>query len=115
MEIAAKGNENTNQPEKSKRKWVYAKKPAGKLYNYRQVVGYSLLLFLFAAPFIKINGNPFLMFNIVVAFGVAGPVRKQSLWNSYSVGSNTLSKAIGISRRKETKDQIPMQKHGGRY
>ena len=65
MEVAAKGNENTNQPEKSKRKWVYAKKPAGKLYNYRQVVGYSLLLFLFAAPFIKIDGNPFLMFNII--------------------------------------------------
>ena len=48
-----------------KRNWIYAKKPSGKLYNYRQRVGYSLLLFLFAAPFIKINGNPFLMFNIV--------------------------------------------------
>lgn len=51
--------------EKTKRKWIYAKKPSGKLYNYRQWVGYSLLLFLFAAPFVKINGNPFLLFNII--------------------------------------------------
>lgn len=50
---------------KTKRQWIYAKKPGGKLYNYRQWVGYSLLLFLFVAPFIKIGGNPFLMFNIV--------------------------------------------------
>lgn len=48
-----------------KRKWIYAKKPSGKLYNYRQIVGYGLLLFLVIAPFLKINGNPFLMFNIV--------------------------------------------------
>lgn len=48
-----------------KRKWIYAKKPSGKYYNYRQLVGYSLLFFLFAAPFIKINGNPLLMFNII--------------------------------------------------
>lgn len=51
--------------EGKKRTWIYAKKPSGKLYNYRQGVGYSLLLFLFSAPFIKINGNPFLMFNII--------------------------------------------------
>ena len=50
---------------KGKREWIYAKKPGGKLYNYRQWVGYGLLLFLFVAPFIKINGYPLLMFNIV--------------------------------------------------
>lgn len=48
-----------------KRQWIYAKKPSGTFFNARQWVGYSLLLFLFAAPFIKINGNPFVMFNIV--------------------------------------------------
>ncbi|WP_164112863.1 MULTISPECIES: cytochrome c oxidase accessory protein CcoG [Sphingobacterium] len=48
-----------------KRTWIYAKKPSGTFYNARQYVGYGLLLFLFAAPFIKINGNPFVMFNIV--------------------------------------------------
>src|SRR5690606_6730566 len=55
----------TLQSNEKKRKWIYAKKPSGKLYNYRQIVGYGLLLFLVIAPFLKINGNPFLMFNIV--------------------------------------------------
>jgi len=58
MEAAATGNV-------AKRQWIYAKKPAGKLFWRRQWTGYSLLLFLFAAPFVKLNGNPFLMFNIV--------------------------------------------------
>ena len=53
------------QQPKAKRQRIYAKKPAGKLYNYRQGVGYSLLLFLFAAPFMQIGGNPFLMFNFI--------------------------------------------------
>jgi len=48
-----------------KRVWVHAKKPKGKLYNYRRIVGYFLLLFLVAAPFIKINGEPFMMFNVI--------------------------------------------------
>lgn len=48
-----------------KRVWVYPKKPAGKLYNYRKTVSWVLLAFLFAAPFIKINGEQFLMFNVV--------------------------------------------------
>lgn len=48
-----------------KRTWIYAKKPSGKFFNLRQVVGYSLLLFFIGAPFLKIGGNPFLMFNII--------------------------------------------------
>ncbi len=48
-----------------KRKRLYVKKPTGRFYNYRQVVGYGLLAFLLAGPFVKIGGNPFLMFNIV--------------------------------------------------
>lgn len=66
MEAVVNNSEGPVLPSKGKkRKWIYAKKPSGKLYNYRQWVGYSLLLFLFAAPFIKLNGNPFLMFNII--------------------------------------------------
>ncbi len=60
---------NDNNPvlpsKEKKRTWIYAKKPSGKFYNYRQWVGYGLLLFLFLVPFIRINGNPFMMFNIV--------------------------------------------------
>lgn len=48
-----------------KRVWVYPKKVKGKLYTYRKWVSYFLLLFLFSAPFIKINGNQFLLFNIL--------------------------------------------------
>ncbi|GGC19083.1 cytochrome c oxidase accessory protein CcoG [Parapedobacter defluvii] len=48
-----------------KREWIYVKKPAGQLYRYRQWVGYALLLFLIAAPLVRINGEPMLLFNIV--------------------------------------------------
>ncbi|GGG58896.1 cytochrome c oxidase accessory protein CcoG [Bizionia arctica] len=51
--------------EDGKRAWVYPKKPSGKFYEYRKIVSYVLLLFLIGAPFIKINGNQFLMFNIL--------------------------------------------------
>lgn len=65
METTATQRSASLNKSKTKRQWIYAKKPGGQLYNYRQWVGYSLLLFLFSAPFIKIGGNPFLMFNIV--------------------------------------------------
>lgn len=48
-----------------KRIWLYPKKPKGKLTNYRSIVSYALIAFLFAAPFIKIDGQPFLLFNII--------------------------------------------------
>ncbi len=51
--------------EEGKRAWVYPKKPSGKFYTYRKYVSYALLLFLITAPFVKINGNQFLLFNIV--------------------------------------------------
>ncbi len=47
------------------RKWVYPKKPVGKWYKYRSWVSYLLLVLLFSGPFIKINGNPIFMFNII--------------------------------------------------
>ncbi|RXR19140.1 cytochrome c oxidase accessory protein CcoG [Flavobacterium amnicola] len=48
-----------------KRAWVYPKKPVGKLYERRKLVSYFLLVLLFAAPFVKRNGNQFLLFNIM--------------------------------------------------
>ncbi len=51
--------------EEGKRAWVYPKKPSGNYYQWRKIVSYILLLFLFAAPFIKINGNQFLLFNVL--------------------------------------------------
>ncbi|HMC01079.1 MAG TPA: cytochrome c oxidase accessory protein CcoG [Flavobacteriaceae bacterium] len=51
--------------EEGKRAWIYPKKPSGEYYEKRKIVSYFLLAFLFAAPFIKINGNQFLMFNVL--------------------------------------------------
>jgi len=51
--------------EEGKRAWIFPKKPSGKWYQYRKSVSYFLLAFLVAAPFVKINGNQFLMFNIL--------------------------------------------------
>lgn len=50
--------------EDGKRKWIYPKKPSGKFYDKRKIVSYFLILFLLSAPFIKINGNQFLLFNV---------------------------------------------------
>lgn len=51
--------------EQGKRSWVFPKKPKGTFFKYRTWVSYFLLLFLFSAPFIKVNGNQFLMFNVL--------------------------------------------------
>ncbi|MCR9265230.1 MAG: cytochrome c oxidase accessory protein CcoG [Flavobacteriaceae bacterium] len=51
--------------EEGKRAWVFPKKPSGHYYDYRKYVSYALLAFLVAAPFIKINGHQFLMFNVL--------------------------------------------------
>ncbi|NND63713.1 MAG: cytochrome c oxidase accessory protein CcoG, partial [Flavobacteriaceae bacterium] len=48
-----------------KRAWLYPKKPSGRFYEYRKVVSYVLLAFLFAAPFIHVNGNQFIMLNVL--------------------------------------------------
>ncbi|MET7029613.1 cytochrome c oxidase accessory protein CcoG [Sediminicola luteus] len=51
--------------EEGKRSWIFPKKPSGRYYTYRKWVSYVLLLFLLSSPFIKINGNQFLMFNVL--------------------------------------------------
>ena len=48
-----------------KRKWVFPRKPKGKYTNYRNYTSYVLLLLFFGLPFIKINNNPFLLFNVI--------------------------------------------------
>ena len=51
--------------EDGKRNWIFPKKPSGRYYEKRKIVSYFLLAFLFAAPFIKVGGNQFLMFNVL--------------------------------------------------
>lgn len=48
-----------------KRKWVYPRKPKGKYTNYRLLVSILLLIIYFSIPFLKINGNPVLLINII--------------------------------------------------
>ena len=51
--------------EQGKRKFIFPKKPSGKFYDYRKWVSYFLLIVLIANPFVKINGNQFMLFNIL--------------------------------------------------
>lgn len=48
-----------------KRKWVFPRKPKGRYTNYRLLVSIFLLAVFFAIPFLKINGNPFLLLNVL--------------------------------------------------
>ena len=51
--------------EKGNRKFIFPKKPSGRFYDYRKLISYFLLTILLASPFIKVNGNQFLMFNVL--------------------------------------------------
>jgi cytochrome c oxidase accessory protein FixG len=60
---------------KGERVFFHPKKPKGRYWNARKIVSYVLLVLLFSGPFIKINGHPFMLFNILerefILFGVA--------------------------------------------
>ncbi|WP_339878344.1 cytochrome c oxidase accessory protein CcoG [uncultured Algoriphagus sp.] len=47
-----------------KRNWVYPKKVKGYFYKYRTYLSWVLLAILFSGPFIKVDGRPWLLFNI---------------------------------------------------
>jgi cytochrome c oxidase accessory protein FixG len=51
--------------EEGKRIWVYPKKPKGPYTRAREILAVFLLAFLFGAPFIKINDQPLLLFDIL--------------------------------------------------
>ncbi len=61
--------------EKGGRIWIYPKKPKGWYYDMRTYVSYALLFILFGLPFIKINGEPFILLNVLerhfILFGVS--------------------------------------------
>lgn len=50
---------------KGKRVWLYPKKPSGWFYKARTWVSFVLIALLFGMPFIKVNGEPLLLFNIL--------------------------------------------------
>ncbi len=57
-----------------KRLWIFPKQPKGRYYNIRTYVSWVLLAFLFGMPWVKVNGEPLLLFNILerkfILFGV---------------------------------------------
>jgi polyferredoxin len=50
---------------KGKRVWMYPKKPLGWFYKARTWVSFALLALLFGMPFIRVNGEPLLLFNVL--------------------------------------------------
>ncbi len=46
------------------RNWIYAKQPKGEWYTRRTIVAWIALSFLVLAPFVKINGNPMMLFDV---------------------------------------------------
>src|SRR3989339_826405 len=64
----------TTISDKGERKWVFAKKPKGKYWLWRNIVGFLLLIFFFLTPLIKLSGAPFLLFDFFhrkfILFGV---------------------------------------------
>lgn len=51
--------------EQGKRNWIYPTKPKGRLYNLRKYLSYLYLLVFFGLPFIKFNGEPLFLLNVV--------------------------------------------------
>jgi len=48
-----------------KRIFLHPTKPKGKFFNYRKIVSIILLVILFGVPFLKVNGQPFLLLDII--------------------------------------------------
>ncbi|MEO6541785.1 MAG: cytochrome c oxidase accessory protein CcoG, partial [Ferruginibacter sp.] len=48
-----------------KRNFINPKKPAGKLYNLRTWFSIAYLVVFFTLPFIKVNGGPLFLFNVL--------------------------------------------------
>ncbi|HMP88516.1 MAG TPA: 4Fe-4S binding protein, partial [Lacibacter sp.] len=47
------------------RKFIFPKQPSGRYYNWRTLTSLVFLLVFFAVPFIKIEGEPFMLFNVL--------------------------------------------------
>jgi cytochrome c oxidase accessory protein FixG len=60
--------------QEGKRVWVYPQKPKGRFHQYRIVVATICLALLFGMPFIRLHGEPFMLFNVLerkfILFGI---------------------------------------------
>jgi cytochrome c oxidase accessory protein FixG len=64
----------SNVNKTGKRLWIFPKKPKGFYTNARTYVSWLLMGLLFAGPYIKINGHPIMLFNLLerkfIVFGI---------------------------------------------
>ena len=51
--------------EEGLRNWIHPKKPKGKYYNYRTIVSIIMLTLFAIGPFIKVNGEQYMLINIL--------------------------------------------------
>lgn len=51
--------------QKGKRNFLFPKKPKGKLYNLRTIASLVYLAVFFTLPFIKVDGQPLFLFNVI--------------------------------------------------
>ncbi|MGZ3756477.1 MAG: cytochrome c oxidase accessory protein CcoG [Mucilaginibacter sp.] len=51
--------------ETGERKWIYPLIRKGFYYKWRSAVSYVYLIFFFAGPFLRINGQPLLLLNVI--------------------------------------------------
>ena len=51
--------------EKGRRNWIFARRPKGKLYNWRTVASIVYIVVFFTLPWIKVNDQPLFMLNFV--------------------------------------------------
>ncbi|MDJ1479339.1 cytochrome c oxidase accessory protein CcoG [Cytophagaceae bacterium YF14B1] len=60
---------------KGHREWLYPKSANGNYFKARLIIGLVLLALLFSGPFLKVNGQPVLLLNVLerrfIIFGVA--------------------------------------------
>lgn len=47
------------------RRWIYPKRVSGRFYRWRTYLSWLLLAILFTGPFIRIQGNPLLLFTLL--------------------------------------------------
>jgi cytochrome c oxidase accessory protein FixG len=61
--------------DEGRRKWLYPKQPSGRFYRARTWLSWLMLLVMFGGSFVKLNGNPLLMINVVERrFSVLGVI-----------------------------------------
>ena len=92
--------------ESGQRNFIFPKKPKGKLYNYRSFVSWFLLAFMILAPFIKIKGNQFLLFNVLMVRRVRKLISFNKAFTLCFCSETTPEKLI--SQRREPIELAPV-------